>query len=173
MEMKATLSAIRSPCISLILALETEQGSKHFMYAQNEYQMTHLRNIVESANFASQIWGEVSGNKTRHIIDKLSLPVEDSQNKLEKYSETILRKLEDERQLEGQRSHRMDTGFLSRIREEHEAEALGSKITLLKEDNEGLRSERDELEKGNIGAQKQMPKLKEEKASWQQKYFLA
>jgi hypothetical protein len=158
--------------MSLILALETEQRNKNFIYAQNEYQMTHLQNIIESANFAGKIRDEVSANITMHIIDKLSLPVEDSQKQIEKYTETVLRKVnERERQLEGHRSHRIDTGFLSRTREEHEAEFLSSKITMLKENDEGMRSERDELEKANIGTQKLMSTLKEEKASWQDKYF--
>jgi hypothetical protein len=65
--------------MSLILALETEQRNKNFIHAQNEYQMTHLKNIIESANFAGEIRDEASANITKHIIDKLSSPVEDSQ----------------------------------------------------------------------------------------------
>jgi hypothetical protein len=42
---------------------------------------------------------------------------------------------------------------------------------VLKEDNEELKSERDDLEKANIGAQKLVTKLKVEKASWQKKYL--
>jgi hypothetical protein len=105
--------------MSLFLALETEQRNKKFIYAQNEYQMTHLRNIVDSANSAVKIRDEVSANITKHIIDKLSSPVEDSQKQIEKYTETILRRLsEHEKQLECQTSHRLDRGFLSRTREE-------------------------------------------------------
>jgi hypothetical protein len=153
--------------MSLFLALETEQRNKNFIYAQNEYQMTHVRNIVDSANFAVKIRDEVTANITRHIIDKLSSPVEDSQKQIEKYTETILQRLSDhERQLENQKTHRLDRGFLSRTRE-HDAEVLGHRITVLREDNEGLKSERDDLEKANIGAQKLVEKLKEEKSSWQ------
>jgi hypothetical protein len=65
----------------------------------------------------------------------------------------------------------LDRGFLSRTREEHEAEVLGHRITVLKEDNEELRSERDDLEKANIGAQKLVAKLKGGKASCQEKYL--
>jgi hypothetical protein len=64
--------------MSLFLALETEQRNKNYIYAQNEYQMTHMRNIMESANFAVRIRDEVSANITKHIIDKLSSLVADS-----------------------------------------------------------------------------------------------
>ena len=101
-------------------------------------------------------------NITKHIIDKLNSPVEDSQKQIEKYTETILQRLsEHKKQLECQKSHRLDRGFLLRTREEHEAEVLGCRITVLEEDNEGLRSERNELEKANIGAQKLVTKFKE------------
>ena len=53
--------------MSLFLALETEQRNKNYIIAQNEYQMTHMRNIMESANFAVQIRDEVSANITKHI----------------------------------------------------------------------------------------------------------
>jgi hypothetical protein len=159
--------------MSLFLALETEQRNKNYIIAQNEYQMTHMRNIVDSANFAVRIRDEVSANNiTKHIIDKHSSPVADSQKQIEKYTETLLQKLSDhEAQLDNQKNHRLDRGFLSRIREEHAAEVLGHRITVLKEDNEELRSERDDLEKANIGAQKMVARLKVEKASWQEKYL--
>jgi hypothetical protein len=38
--------------------------------------------------------------------------------------------------------------------EKREVEVLGCRITVLEEDNEGWRSERDELKKANTGAQK-------------------
>ncbi len=77
--------------------------------------MTHLQNIVESANFVVKIRDEVSANITKHIIDKLSSPVEDSQKQIEKYTETIVRRLnEHERKLEGQKSHRLDREARSR-----------------------------------------------------------
>jgi hypothetical protein len=64
--------------MALALAVETEQRNKHFIYAQNEYQMTHLRNILESANFAGRIRDEVTEEITKHIIENLTLPVEES-----------------------------------------------------------------------------------------------
>jgi hypothetical protein len=158
--------------MSLFLALETEQRNKNYIIAQNEYHMTHMRNIVDSANFAVRIRDEISANITKHIIDKLSSPVADSQKQIEKYTETLLQKLSDlEAQLDNQKNHRLDRGFLSHSREERAAEVLGHMITVLKEDNEELRSERDDLEKTNIGAQKLVAKLKGEKASWQEKYL--
>jgi hypothetical protein len=60
---------------------------------------------------------------------------------------------------------------LSSTREEHAAEVLTHRITVLKEDNEELRSERDDLAKANYGAKKLLIKLKEEKISWQEKYL--
>ncbi len=68
------------------------------------------------------------------------------------------------------KSQRLDRGFLSRTREEHEAEVLGCRITVLEEDDEGLESDKDELEKANTGAQRLVEKLEEEKA-WQNKYL--
>ena len=100
---------------------------------------------MESANFAVQIRDEVSANITKHIIDKLSSPVADSQKQIEKYTETLLQRLSDhETQLDHQKNHRLDRGFLSSTREEHAAEVLTHRITVLKEDNEELRSERDD-----------------------------
>ncbi len=93
---------------------------------------------------------------------------------LEEYTKIVQSKFEErerERQLDGQKTHRVNTGFLSRTRDEHEAGVLGSKMTMLVEDNEGLKSERDELEKANKGAKEQLTKLREEKSSCQKKYF--
>jgi hypothetical protein len=127
---------------------------------------------MESANFAVQIRDEVSANITKHIIDNLSSPVADSQKQIEKYTETLLRRLSDhEAQLDHQKNHRLDRGFLSSTRKEHAAEVLTHRITVLKEDNEELRSERDDLAKANLGARKLVIKLKEEKISWQEKYL--
>jgi hypothetical protein len=48
---------------------------------------------------------EVSVNITKHIIDKLNSPVEDSQKQIEKYTETILQRLsERKKQLECQKA---------------------------------------------------------------------
>ncbi len=60
---------------------------------------------------------------------------------------------------------------MSRTREEHTAEILGHKITVLMENNEELKNERDDLEKANISAQKLVTKLKEEKTLWQNKFL--
>ena len=158
--------------MSLFLALETEQRNKNYIYAQNEYQMTHMRNIMESANFAVQIRDEVSASITKHIIDKLSSPVADSKMQIELYTETLLQRLKDhEAQLDHQKNHRLERGFLSSTREEHAAEVLTHRITVLKEDNDELRAERDELTKANQGARSLVIKLKEEKISWQEKYL--
>jgi hypothetical protein len=111
-----------------------------------------------------------SRQASQHIIDKLKAPVEDSQRQIEKFTATILRRIgESEAQLEEQKTRRLDGGFLSRTREEHTAEILGHKITVLTENNEELKNERDELEKANISAQKLVTKLKEEKTLWQNK----
>ena len=63
--------------MALALAVETEQRNKNYIYAQNEYQMTHLRNILESAHFAGRIRDEVTEKITKHIIENLALPVEE------------------------------------------------------------------------------------------------
>ncbi len=154
------------------LAVETEQKNKHFIYAQNEYQMTHLRNILESANFAGRIRDEVTEKITKHIIENLTLPMEESRTQLEEYTKTVLNKLEEhERKLDGQREHRVNTGFLSRTREEHEPEVLSCRITMLEENNKSLESERDELVRLNKGVKDQMATLRDEKTSWQNKFL--
>jgi hypothetical protein len=158
--------------MALALAVETEQRNKSFIYAQNEYQMTHLRNILESAHFAGRIRDEVTEKITKHIIENLALPVEESRTQLEEYTKTVINKLEEhERKLDGQREHRVNTGFLSRTREEHDAEVLGFRITMLEENNKSLESERDELARLNIGVNDQMAKLRDEKTSWQNKFL--
>ncbi len=90
--------------------------------------------MVDSASFAARMRDEVTSSVTQHIIDKLKAPVEDSQRQIEKFTATILRRIgESEAQLEEQKPHRLDGGFLSRTREEHNAEILGHKITVLTE----------------------------------------
>ncbi len=42
---------------------------------------------------------------------------------------------------------------------------------MLTENNEELRTERDDLEKANLDAQKLVAKLKKEKTSWQNKFL--
>ncbi len=158
--------------MALALAVETEQRNKNFIYAQNEYQMTHLRNILESAHFAGRIRDEVTEKITKHIIENLAVPVEESRAQLEEYTKTVINKLEEhERKLDGQKEHRVNTGFLSRTREEHEAKVLGFRITMLEENNKSLESERDELARLNKGVNDQMAKLRDEKASWQNKFL--
>jgi hypothetical protein len=127
--------------ISLILALESEQRDKNFIYAMNENQITHVKQIKKAASFAGHITEEFTKNVSRHIIQKLNSPVEDSKKKIEDFTKTALSKLEEhERCLEGQRDHRLSRGFLSRTREEREAELLEAKITVLSEGNENLKS---------------------------------
>jgi hypothetical protein len=76
--------------------------------------------MVDSASFAVRIRDEVTANITQHIIDKLKSPVEDSQKQIEKFTATILKRVnENEARLEEQKPHRVDGGFLSRTREEH------------------------------------------------------
>jgi FtsZ-binding cell division protein ZapB len=158
--------------MSLLLALETEQRSKNYFKLANDFHLTQMRTMVDSASFAVRIRDEVTANITRHIIDKLKSPVEDSQKQIEKFTATILKRVnENEARLEEQKFHRVDGEFLSRTREEHTAEVLGHKITVLTEHNEELRTERDDLEKANLNAQKLVAKLKEEKASWQNKFL--
>jgi len=158
--------------MSLLLALETEQRSKNYFKSANDFHLTQMRTMVDSASFAVRIRDEVTANITRHIIDKLKSPVEDSQKQIEKFTATILKRVnENEARLEEQKFHRVDGEFLSRTREEHTAEVLGHKITVLTEHNEELRTERDDLEKANLNAQKLVAKLKEEKASWQNKFL--
>jgi hypothetical protein len=94
-----------------------------------------------------------------NLVHQLKILKDKLRNTRKQFSEdsAITRK----KKLESQKSHTLDRGFLSRTREEHEAEVLGCRITVLEEDNEGLRSERNELEKANIGAQKLVTKFKE------------
>ncbi len=102
-----------------------------------------------------QIRDEVSANIIKHIIDKLNSPVENSKKQIEKYTATLLQKHGHlEAQLENQKAHRLNIEFLSRTRGKYQAEVLEHMITVLKEDNEELKTERDDLAKANEGAQK-------------------
>jgi hypothetical protein len=158
--------------MTIALALETEQRNRNYIYHQNEFQVDHLRNVLETANFAKQIRDNVTKNITEHIIKELSGPVEASQSQLEAYTKTVMNRLDDhERLLEDQREHRTTRGFLSTTREEHEAEIAGSRIIALQEDNEGLRNERDELEGSHKKLKEQLEKLRGEKTVWQSKYM--
>ncbi len=128
--------------MSLLVALETEQRSRNYIKSANDYQLTKMRTMVDSASFAVRIRDEVTANITKHIIDKLKSPVEDSQKQIEKFTATILKRVgENEARLEEQKHHRVDGGFLSRTREEHTAEVLGHEITVLTENNEELKTE--------------------------------
>jgi FtsZ-binding cell division protein ZapB len=136
------------------------------------FQLDHLKSILEAANFAKQIRDNVTKIITEHIIGQLSGPVEESQTQLELYTKKVLNKLDEhEILLEVQREQRTTRGFLSATREEHEAEIAGCRITALQEDNEGLKSERDELEGANKKLKEQFEKLRGEKAAWQEKYL--
>jgi hypothetical protein len=79
--------------------------------------MTHLRNILESANFAGRIRDEVTEKITKHIIESLTLPVEESRTQLEEYTKVVLNKLEEhERKLDGQSQHRLSLSHTERTR---------------------------------------------------------
>ena len=161
-----------SVALAVALALETEQRNKNYVYHQNEFQMLHLRNVLEITDFTKQIRDSVTKRVTEHIINKLNGPVEQSQAQLEAYSKTVIKKLEEHAaMLDDQREHRMERGFLSKTRDEHEAEVTTYKLTALKEDNENLTSERDELEVNLRLAKKHNEKLKVEKKAWQDKYL--
>ena len=157
---------------TIALALETEQRNRSYIYHQNEFQLSHLKGVLEAANFARQIRDDVTKNLTEHIVKKLSKPVEESHTQLEKFTKKILDKLDEhEKILEDQKEHCSARGFLSVTREEHEAEVAGCKIMALQEDNEGLRNERDEMEEANRKLKEQFDKLRKEKAVWQGKYL--
>ena len=57
--------------MTIALALETEQRNRNYIYHQNEFQVDHLRNVLEAANFAKQIRDNVTKNITEHIIKEL------------------------------------------------------------------------------------------------------
>ncbi len=75
--------------MSLLLALETEQRSENYIKAQNDLQLIQMRTMVDSTSFAVRIRDEVTANVTKHIIDKLKSPVDDSQKQIEKFTATI------------------------------------------------------------------------------------
>ena len=157
---------------SIVLALEAEQRNRNYIYHHNEFNLSHLKGVLEAANFAKQVRDEVTKNISEHIIAKLNKPVEESQTKLEVFTKKILNKLDEhERILEDQKGHLAARGFLSVTREEYEAEVAGHRIIALQEDNDVLKSERDEMESANKKLKEQFEKLRGEKASWQTKYF--
>ncbi len=158
--------------MTIALALETEQRNMNYIYHQNEFQMDHLRSILEAANFAKQIRDNATKNITEHIITQLNGPVEESQAQLEMSTKTVLNKLDEhEKLLEVHREHRTTRDFLSTTCEEHEAEISGSRIIALQEDNEGLKNERDELEGAHKKLKEQLEKVRGEKTVWQDKYL--
>ena len=131
-----------SVALAVAVALETEQRNRNYVYHQNEFQLLHLKNVLEITNFTKQIRDNVTKRVTEHIINKLSGPVEQSQAQLEAYSKTVMMKLEEHSaMLDDQRNHRVERGFLSKTRDEHEVEVIAHKLTALKEDNENLTSE--------------------------------
>ena len=48
-----------SVALAVALALETEQRNKNYVYHQNEFQMLHLRNVLEITDFPNRL-GTVS-----------------------------------------------------------------------------------------------------------------
>ena len=48
--------------MSLLLALETEQRSKNYIKSANDYHLTQMRTMVDSASFAVRIRDEVTAN---------------------------------------------------------------------------------------------------------------
>jgi hypothetical protein len=52
--------------MSLLLALEIEQRSKNYIKQQNEYHLTQMRTIVDSASFAARMRDEVTSSVTTH-----------------------------------------------------------------------------------------------------------
>jgi hypothetical protein len=58
--------------MSLLLALETEQRSKNHFKLANEFHLTQMRTMVDSASFAVRIRDEVTANITKLIIDNRS-----------------------------------------------------------------------------------------------------
>ena len=157
---------------SIVLALEAEQRNRNYIYHHNEFNLSHLKGVLEAANFAKQVRDEVTKNISEHIIAKLNKPVEESQTKLEVFTKKILNKLDEhERILEDQKEHLAARGFLSVTREEYEAEVAGHRIIALQEDNDVLKSERDEMEGANKKLKEQFEKLRGEKVAWQTKYF--
>ena len=162
----------QSIATTIALALETEQRNRSYIYHQNEFQLSHLKGILEAANFAKQVRDDVTKNITEHIIAKLNKPVEESHAKLETFTKKIINKLDEhEKKLEDQKEHLTTRGFLSVTREEHEAEVAGYKIIALQEDNEALKNERDEMEGANKKLKEQFERLRGEKAVWQTKYL--
>ena len=161
----------QSIATTIALALETEQRNRSYIYHQNEFQLSHLKGILEAANFAKQVRDDVTKNITEHIITKLNKPVEESHAKLETFTKKILNKLDEhEKILEDQKEHFTTRGFLSLTREEHEAEVAEHKIIALREDNEVLKNERDEMEGANKKLKEPFERLRGEKAVWQEKY---
>jgi hypothetical protein len=68
----------QSIATTIALALETEQRNRSYIYHQNEFQLSHLKSVLEAANFARKVRDDVTKNITEHILGKLNKPVEES-----------------------------------------------------------------------------------------------
>jgi hypothetical protein len=157
--------------MAVVLALETEQRNQNYMQVMKD-QKTHIKQIKETTNFTKHITEEVTRNISQHIIQKLSSPIEESKKQIEDHTKVILRKLdENDRILEQHKDHRLSRGFLSRTRDEHEAELYEARITALSEDNENLRSQHDELTRIHNASKEQISKLMKSSANWREKYL--
>jgi hypothetical protein len=89
---------------------------------------------------------------------------------IEDHTKVILCKLdENDRILEEHKDHRLSRGFLSRTRDEREAELYEAKITALSEDNENLQSQHDELTRTHNASKEQISKFLKARASWREK----
>jgi hypothetical protein len=158
--------------MAVVLALETEQRNKNYMQVMKEYQRTHFEQIKETTDFTKHITEEVTRNISQHIIQKLSSPIEESKKQIEDHTKVILCKLdENERILEQHKDHRLSRGFLSKTRDEHEAELYEARITALSEDNENLQSQHDELTRIHNASKEQISKLLKSSANWRGKYL--
>jgi hypothetical protein len=158
--------------MAVALALETEGRNKLYLQALHASQKTHLEYVKQTADCARHIIEVVTKNVSTHLIENLNSPIEESVKQIENFTTTVVGKLEEhERCLEGQRDHRLVRGFLSRTREENESELLEAKLVMLKENNEDLQAQRDELKRANTSNNEQISKLMKEKAAWQKRFM--
>jgi hypothetical protein len=156
--------------MAVILALEKEQRNQNYMQVMKEYQKTHIKQIKETTDFTKLITEEVTRNISHHIIQKLSSPIEESKKQIEDHTKVILCKLDaNDRILEQHKDHRISRGFLSRTRDEREAELYEARITALSEDNENSQSQHDELTKIHNASKEQISKLMKSSTNWREK----
>jgi hypothetical protein len=137
----------------------------------NDHQISHIKQVKEPADFACHTKEEVAKNVSEHIIQNLNTPIEESKRHIESFTKMAMDKSEEhERYLEGQRDHRQARFFfLSRTRDECEAELLEAKIVVLSEDNTNLKAQHEELARTNNMNKEQVITLLKEKVLWQEK----